>query len=338
MNRISGYVITTLLAFSLLGCDLMLLDEDPPANAESVFEHLWEDLNRRYAFFELKGVDWDEMYERFKAEIHPEIEDENLFEVLSDMLYELQDGHVNLTSDVFNSRTWEWYRDFPSNYSEITILAHYLAMGREHTGPLRFSKRREVLYVDYRSFADVLTDRDLDSLANLAQGMKGVILDIRNNGGGNLSNAYKLASCFAPVRTEFARQRWKRGPGRDDFSDWTSMYIGPRTGSVFAGPVIVLTNRRSYSASSFFAQMMRSLPHVRLLGDRTGGGGGTPAFGELPNGWIYRFSSTQTIDLEGLQMEEGVPVDYEVRMRRNDEISGRDTLIEEAIRLLEQGF
>jgi len=36
--------------------------------------------------------------------------------------------------------------------------------------------------------------------------------------------------------------------------------------------------------------MMRVNPNITLIGDRTGGGGGTPAFLELPTGWMYRFS------------------------------------------------
>src|SRR5690606_39412067 len=70
------------------------------------------------------------------------------------------------------------------------------------------------------------------------------------------------------------------------------------------------------------------------LGDQTGGGGGAPSSGELPNGWQYRLSVTQTIDLNGEQIEPGVGVDVPVQMREPDLRRNRDTLIETALRML----
>jgi C-terminal processing protease CtpA/Prc len=54
---------------------------------------------------------------------------------------------------------------------------------------------------------------------------------------------------------------------------------------------------------------MRSLPHVTVMGDTTGGGMGLPNGGQLPNGWTYRFSVTQTWDMDGNLYENGIPPD-----------------------------
>ncbi|MCC5938803.1 MAG: S41 family peptidase [Lunatimonas sp.] len=323
-------VIATLLYVILVlgGCELVWISPDPQPTPEVVFEHLWRDLNERYAYFDHKGVDWGELYSVFRPQISSDMDDQKLFEVLGEMLHELKDGHVNLSSDFNRSRNWEWYQQFPMNYNENVILLTYLKNDHWISGSLYHQMHGEVLYINYRSFAQEISEADLNAIMERAAGTKGVILDIRSNGGGNLANAYRLAGCFTDSRTRFAEQRWKNGPRQDDFTPWSPMFVVPRNGLRYAGKVVVLTNRRAYSASTFFAQMMRSLPGVQLLGDQTGGGGGTPAFGELPNGWIYRFSATQTIDLEGRHLEDGVPVDLEVRLRRTDENAGRDTLIE----------
>jgi C-terminal processing protease CtpA/Prc len=43
------------------------------------------------------------------------------------------------------------------------------------------------------------------------------------------------------------------------------------------------------------------------MGDTTGGGGGLPNGGQLPNGWTYRFSISQLLDLNGNNYaEDGV--------------------------------
>jgi C-terminal processing protease CtpA/Prc len=128
-------------------------------------------------------------------------------------------------------------------------------------------------------------------------------------------------------------QRIKSGPGKEEFSPWSALRIYPRSGKRFDGQLILLCNRNSYSAANLFAQMMKALPHARLVGDQSGGGGGIPAFGELPNGWLYRFSATQTITPEGEHTEGGIPVDMRVDMDPMDEAAGIDSIIEAALQL-----
>jgi C-terminal processing protease CtpA/Prc len=167
--------------------------------------------------------------------------------------------------------------------------------------------------------------------------MLGIIIDVRHNGGGNLNNGNRLAACFVDSSTVYAYQRYKTGPGPDDFTSWGEMTISPREGERFGGPVVLLTNRRSYSASTFFAQMMRAIPRATVMGDHTGGGGGIPLFGELPNGWRYRFSATQTITPEGEHIEHEVPVDIRAEIEPGDEARGVDSIIEKALFYIRNG-
>jgi hypothetical protein len=310
------------------------LKADPEPTPEIVFEQLWSDVRNRYSYLELKNVDWDSIGGVYRDQIDDTTSDTALFRMLSMMLNTLKDGHVNLTSDFNRSRHWDWFLDYPENYSQVLVERHYL--GKDHlvTGPLLNQVIDSVLYVNYRSFGNTITDDHIEALMERARGMKGVIIDIRNNGGGNLNNGYKLASCFTDSTRIFAYQRYKTGPGAEDFTSWGEMTIEPRKGLRFEGPVVLLTNRRSYSASTFFAQMMEVIPHVTLVGDATGGGGGIPVYGELSNGWTYRFSATQTITPEGDHIEITVPVDIPVGLDASDEANGVDTIIEAALDVL----
>lgn len=59
--------------------------------------------------------------------------------------------------------------------------------------------------------------------------------------------------------------------------------------------------------------MAKALPKVVLVGDTTGGGLGIPNGGQLPNGWLYRFSVTQTLTLsKSPDFENGVPPEIRV--------------------------
>ncbi len=323
-------LVAPLLLF-LLGCEHWVLSPDPHPSPSRVFNYLWEDIHHRYSYFEEKNIDWLEIKEAFSSRVQDDLDEKELFELLGEMLFELKDGHVNLSSEFNRTRNWEWFQDYPANYNWLNIEQRYLGRDFWISGPIRHRMLDDILYIDYRSFTEKIGQGQLDAIMERANQAEGVIVDIRSNGGGNMSNAFLLASCFTETRYQFAQQRFKNGPGKNDFSPWQIMSVRPREGLRFDGPVIVLTNRRAYSASTFFAQMMKANPKAKLLGDDTGGGGGTPVFGELPNGWMYRFSGSQTVDMEGHHLEEGVSVDIPVGLRRRDETRGIDTIIERAL-------
>ena len=98
--------------------------------------------------------------------------------------------------------------------------------------------------------------------------------------------------------------------------------------------MVVLTNRGSFSAANDFALIMKAFPYVKLIGDRTGGGGGFPINSELPNGWTYRFSSNLTLSPDSFNVENGIPPDIKVDLKKSDEDIGIDTIIEEALKFI----
>jgi hypothetical protein len=332
-NHITVWMSCWLLIF-LFSCEDPMIRPDPVSNNLSNFDFLWEDVKNRYSFFELKEIDWEDIREKYRPQVTDEMTQQELFDLMAEMLYELKDGHVNLTSAFDRSRNWDWYLGHPPNFNYDIVNRNYLGRNYRITGPLRNQVIDSVLYIYYSSFANTIADGHLEILMRRAAPLKGVIIDVRNNGGGNLSNARQLASCFTEGEVPYARERRKSGPAPDDFSAWQTLTVPVKQGLRFGGKVVVLSNRACYSATTFFAQMMKSLPNVQILGDQTGGGGGAPSSGELPNGWQYRLSVTQTVNLGGEPMEPGVPVVIEVNMLHSDAKRGKDSLIEAALNLL----
>lgn len=70
------------------------------------------------------------------------------------------------------------------------------------------------------------------------------------------------------------------------------------------------------------------------VGDTTGGGLGSPAGFELPNGWSYRFSVSRTLNHDGANLENGIPPDVPVWNDPENEANGVDDIMETAIGLI----
>lgn len=311
-------------------CEFIIQPNDPQQRPNDLFEHLWTDIHNRYTFFEEKQIDWQAVKDQYRTKIHDALTPHELFDILGDMLAELEDGHVNIRSTFNRSRNWSWFEGFPLFYDEQLIYDRYLETDYRIIGPLLVQTVQGMLYVNYRSFERTVSREHMDEIVRLMQFHDGLIIDVRSNGGGSLQNAQNIASRLTDEEITYARQRFKSGPGRSDFTPWAPLKVVPQSGDKYLGKVAVLTNRKSYSSTTFFAQMMRTLPHARLLGDQTGGGGGTPVFAELSNGWTYRFSGSQTIDMDEQHLEFGVQVD-QLLTHSMDQISGLDHFIEAAI-------
>ena len=77
--------------------------------AQGNFEALWKIMDEHYCFFDYKDVNWNDIYNIYKVRARDGISREQLFEVLTDMLSELRDGHVNLSTAFDYGRYWRWH-------------------------------------------------------------------------------------------------------------------------------------------------------------------------------------------------------------------------------------
>lgn len=316
--------------------------EEPELSAKAIFDEAWTFADREYSFFEFKEIDWQEQYEQYLPRVDSVSTSEELFEVIADMLYELRDGHVNLRAGFDRSRNWRWFLDHPVNYDYDLLERSYFKEEEQFVGPFIVYDFEDVGYLHYRSFSFDFSNASLTYIINRFKDHKGIIIDIRDNGGGSSGNVGKIANRFTDDRVLAGRERFRNGIGHDDFSDWEAAYIEAyepeeTQDSVlyrFTKPVVLLTNRSCYSAASFFTQYMRELPNVTTMGDWTGGGGGGPSFTELANGWILRVSNTQFESPEGFIIEDGIPPDVRIDLEKTDQDQGKDTILEAALALL----
>ena len=315
------------------------IDEDEYSDSpEGNFEALWTIMDEKYCFFEYKseayGLDWDEVYARYSQQINDYMTEEQLFEVLGNMLGELKDGHVNMYSSFDTSRYWSWKEDYPSNFSD-TLYNKYIGTDYRMASGLRYLILDDNIgYVYCESFENNFGSGNLDDMLIYLAPCNGLILDVRENGGGELTYAEKLAARFTNEETLVGYMQHKTGTGHNDFSDMEEQWIKPSSGVRWQKQVIVLTNRSVYSAANEFVKYMMCFPNVTVVGDTTGGGSGLPFSSELPNGWAVRFSACPMYDHNGESTEFGIDPDYNVQLTDEDVLSGYDTIIEYARSLI----
>ena len=298
------------------------------------FKSCWRTLDEHYCYFGYKNIDWDEVYRRYEPYFRDSVRnDYDEFNGLYRMLGELRDGHVNLYSTFNVARNWSWMEDYPKNFDWGLLERYYLGTRYWMAGGMYYGLLSDtVAYIYYPTFSSTVTESNMDQVLALLSGAKGLIFDVRDNGGGNLTNVTTIASRFCTQKTTYGYLQHKKGTAHDDFSDFVPLEIKPDEKRVHwdasVQPVVILTNRSCYSATNTFVMAMKHLDGaskhnddntishliIKTMGDQTGGGGGLPFESTLPNGWIVRFSTSPMFTANKEHIENGFAPDFHVKM------------------------
>lgn len=307
----------------------MTFSMDPVENVEA----LWQIIDTKYCYVEEKGIDWDSIRAEYvaRAALLPTNDQVALFDLCAEMLNTLQDGHVNLYAPFDRSYSTAWYDTYPANFSSY-LQSLYLRDYRI-AGSLYYCTidNDSIGYIYYSSFSNSFSISNIAWVFKSFEKCRGLIIDVRNNGGGSLDNSYKLAAPFFKENRTIGYWQHKTGPGHHDFSSMEELVEDASLSSVkWFRPTVVLCNRRSYSATNMFVNIMRYADNAAIVGGTTGGGGGMPLSYEMPCGWMVRFSSVRMYDADKKDIEQGIDPDILVTQTSTD----KDDIIEKAIDLI----
>ena len=334
-----------LLTAAVLGCTILsvgctdgfFFGPEPNNAPRENFEILWREFDRHYAFFLDKNIDWQAVHDEYAPRISTSTSSPELYRLVTEMLQGLQDIHVTLVAPGIGRWSYDALRNSPANYSGQTI-SRYLRTGstQGRAGHMYHGTTLEGLgYIRIRDFSGAGWVADIDRAVAALYDAPGLIIDVRDNGGGTDLLSDPIAGRFADRKRVIERVRYRNGPAHDQFTDWIDRYVEPAGARRYTKPVVVLTNRRVVSTAEGFVLSLRALPHVTVVGDTTAGGSGNPIARELPNGWSFRLSRWQTLTPEGTSYEGvGLAPDVPVWITEAHGSENRDTILERAIALL----
>ncbi len=321
-------LIITMLAGS---CTKILVGEDPKNTPVDTFESFWHGVNDTWPEFESKHANWDSVYRVYRPQVTASTPSTELQRIFRAMLTVLRDGHTDVYPS--SSSMIGYYPPFKRNYFGFPwIISHYPLTVKGNNSIAYGKLGADIGFIYVATFSGATSQYTIiDDILTSFSGVKGIIIDVRSNEGGNTLNSQTIASRFADQERLYEYIRVRLNTESKALGDFIGYTITPSGRQQFKGKVAVLSNRYSYSATEDFILMMRSLPNVTIIGDNTGGGSGSrPILKELPNGWAYRVSSTLVSGIDKVPISNGIVPDMKVLITKSDSINGVDPVIEAA--------
>ncbi|HEY2185543.1 MAG TPA: S41 family peptidase [Xanthobacteraceae bacterium] len=331
-----------------------MINRDPEEN----FESLWKTFYNRYPFFELRNVDWKKQHDTHRPMVTHKTSDDKLFDIFCRMLDPLDDGHVELEAKASGERKARYFSaekkpGFHQEFSQRaikqlfktsakTLIRHGFGKPAETEAWMlhycRSGKFGYIRLLELEGIKKRTLTAALDNIARDFNALNGIIIDIRDNPGGEDSIAITIINRFCDRKRVAFHRKTKIGPGEDDFAPLKTWYLEPQGDVQFTGPIVLLTCDSVFSGGEAFALAIKQLPHVTIIGDHTNGIFSYQLEKKLPNGWEYCLSYQVYLSADMVCYEgKGVPADIELLNKRADIENGTDPLIARALEVMAAG-
>jgi carboxyl-terminal processing protease len=190
----------------------------------------------------------------------------------------------------------------------------------------------EVGYVSLNIFMDpAFTMGELENVMTSFQDCRGVVLDLRGNGGGIAGMAPGVAGWFVKEGGLSLGQMSTR-------DSHLNLRVYPRL-NAYSGPLAILVDELSASTSEFVAAGLQDLGRACVFGSRSAGAALVANMIRLPNGDGFEYAFADYESAGGGRIEgNGVVPDVEARYTREDLLAGGDAALTAAIRWINESL
>ncbi len=159
------------------------------------------------------------------------------------------------------------------------------------------------------------------------QDTDGLIIDVRDNPGGNDFSSQLLVRHFLDTERTLYRKQSRLGNGLTDLED---IRLAPAD-QTYTKPIVILTSPMTESAAEVFALAMSELPHVTLMGEPSQGALSDLLERQLPNGMTFSLVNEYYYNTSGDWYEgQGIPVDVTIPFMTLEQRDNEEDLALEA--------
>lgn len=204
---------------------------------------------------------------------------------------------------------------------------------------MSFTVMNGIGYLVINNFEDSKYIQRFDSLFTQINTTKGLIIDIRNNGGGNSFIGDQILTRLINKPFQglgYRIPKYISIPGKGvQWDEEAADGIQPNGKLYYAKPVILLVSARTFSAAEDFAATFDYIKRGKLIGQITGGSTGQPVTFNLPGGGSARVCGKHNFYPDGKEfVGVGIQPDIVVEKRVADMYHGRDAALLKAIDIL----
>lgn len=215
-------------------------------------------------------------------------------------------------------------------------------MERGSLPTLSFEKRQNIGIVTINSFSDSKLESLWEDQWQNFKDTEGLIIDLRNNGGGNTPNWLVQQFMDKPFSNNLWRSRmhvpsyraWGSGAA---WFEGNATKTQPNLEKQYTKPVVVLVGPATFSAAEDLASTLQALERATLIGEPTGGSTGQPLYFSLPGGGSARVCTKRDTTIKGTEfVGVGVQPDIKISRKISDYREGKDYQLTEALSFLKK--
>ena len=184
-------------------------------------------------------------------------------------------------------------------------------------------KEDKIGYIQVTEFDDVTTDQYKKALEDLEnQGMKGLVVDLRNNPGGNVDTVTDMLDLMLPEGTTLSI---KDKQGKESVYESDDEHQ-------FTKPLVVLVNENSASASEIFSGAIQTFGTGEVVGTTTYGKGVVQQIFDLKDVTSVKLTIAEYLIAGQFGINgKGVTPDVEVQYEKDAQNPDRDNQLEKAL-------
>jgi Peptidase family S41/Tricorn protease C1 domain len=251
------------------------------AVAEKAFDQLWQAFDRDYAMFVLRPeVDWEKLRQEYRPKALAAASAYEFAGICAEMLKPLRDLHVWLKVAGTDVPVFNRPRSANANPSATRALLGELHEAGRTVGWAVSSEL--VGYLVIYGWDDQEAPRQCDEALEHMGQTRGLVVDVRLNGGGSEDLAGEVAGRFLNKPFVYAYSQFRSGPRHNDLTGKMERTVSPRGPWRYSRPVVLLIGQKCMSSNESFVAMMSGDPDLTTMGDHTCGSSGNPRMVELP--------------------------------------------------------